>query len=409
MKVASGGELSRFLLALKVVAADRGSAPTLVFDEIDAGAGGAVADAIGQRLARLAERVQVIGVTHAPQVAARAQRHYLIVKAAAEGGTRVVTRVEALGAAGAARGDCPHARRRDGHAGSTRRGRTAARHVVRAAPQEREDGFGGDGLSFAMPPSVKASNLERNPSMGFRSRRPRASMPRSATRSPSTTCATTRRTARRSRTLITTRCVAATTRSRHASPRCARREPVAARRRAPVGKIRQGAAPRADALARQCFAEEEVDEFVARVCRFLDLDAENPPAFTAEPKIDGLSCAIRYERGLLAQAATRGDGEEGEDVTANVRTIRAIPEKLHGACARGARGAWRGLYAPCRFRRDQRAAGRAGKARLPIRATPRRARCASSTRRSPRAGRCNSSPMPGVKFRRCPPRPNWAW
>jgi DNA repair protein RecN (Recombination protein N) len=99
MKVASGGELSRFLLALKVVVADRGSAPTLVFDEIDAGAGGAVADAIGQRLARLAERVQVIGVTHAPQVAARAERHYLIAKEATEGGMRVVTRVEALGAA----------------------------------------------------------------------------------------------------------------------------------------------------------------------------------------------------------------------------------------------------------------------------------------------------------------------
>ena len=79
------------------------------------------------------------------------------------------------------------------------------------------------------------------------------------------------------------------------------------------------------------FAEEEVHEFVARVRRFLDLDAENAPAFTAEPKIDGLSCAIRYERGLLTKAATRGDGEEGEDVTANVRTIRAIPEKLRGA------------------------------------------------------------------------------
>jgi DNA repair protein RecN (Recombination protein N) len=98
MKVASGGELSRFLLALKVVVADRGSAPTLVFDEIDSGAGGAVADAIGQRLARLAERVQVIGVTHAPQVAARAERHYLIAKAPADGGARVVTSVEALGA-----------------------------------------------------------------------------------------------------------------------------------------------------------------------------------------------------------------------------------------------------------------------------------------------------------------------
>ena len=79
-KVASGGELSRFLLALKVALADRGSAPTLVFDEIDTGVGGAVADAIGQRLARLAERVQVLSVTHAPQVAARARTHYLISK-----------------------------------------------------------------------------------------------------------------------------------------------------------------------------------------------------------------------------------------------------------------------------------------------------------------------------------------
>src|SRR5690606_27316917 len=80
MKVAAGGELSRFLLALKVALADRGSAPTLVFDEIDTGVGGAVADAIGQRLARLAERIQVLSVTHAPQVAARARTHYLISK-----------------------------------------------------------------------------------------------------------------------------------------------------------------------------------------------------------------------------------------------------------------------------------------------------------------------------------------
>jgi DNA repair protein RecN (Recombination protein N) len=80
MKVASGGELSRFLLALKVALADRGSAPTLVFDEIDTGVGGAVADAIGQRLARLARKVQVLSVTHAPQVAARAETHFLISK-----------------------------------------------------------------------------------------------------------------------------------------------------------------------------------------------------------------------------------------------------------------------------------------------------------------------------------------
>jgi DNA repair protein RecN (Recombination protein N) len=80
MKVASGGELSRFLLALKVALADRGSAPTLVFDEIDTGVGGAVADAIGSRLSRLSSKVQVLSVTHAPQVAARAGHHFLISK-----------------------------------------------------------------------------------------------------------------------------------------------------------------------------------------------------------------------------------------------------------------------------------------------------------------------------------------
>jgi DNA repair protein RecN (Recombination protein N) len=96
MKVASGGELARFLLALKVVLADRGSAPTLVFDEIDTGVGGAVADSIGVRLGRLASGVQVIAVTHAPQVAARAERHYLISKDAFANGKRVATRVAEL-------------------------------------------------------------------------------------------------------------------------------------------------------------------------------------------------------------------------------------------------------------------------------------------------------------------------
>jgi DNA repair protein RecN (Recombination protein N) len=98
MKVASGGELSRFLLALKVVLSDRGSAPTLVFDEIDTGVGGAVADAIGARLARLAAKVQVMAVTHAPQVAARADQHLLISKDALDKGKRVATRVNALAA-----------------------------------------------------------------------------------------------------------------------------------------------------------------------------------------------------------------------------------------------------------------------------------------------------------------------
>ncbi len=94
-KVASGGELSRFLLALKVILAAKGSAPTLIFDEIDTGVGGAVADAMGQRLARLADGLQVISVTHSPQVAARAGQHLLISKmeTVGDGDERMVTRV----------------------------------------------------------------------------------------------------------------------------------------------------------------------------------------------------------------------------------------------------------------------------------------------------------------------------
>ncbi len=79
------------------------------------------------------------------------------------------------------------------------------------------------------------------------------------------------------------------------------------------------------------FSDEEVDEFGARVRRFLGLATDAPLAITAEPKIDGLSCSLRFEKGELTQAATRGDGFEGEDVTANVRTIGEIPARLSGA------------------------------------------------------------------------------
>ncbi|MGH6785975.1 MAG: NAD-dependent DNA ligase LigA, partial [Novosphingobium sp.] len=78
------------------------------------------------------------------------------------------------------------------------------------------------------------------------------------------------------------------------------------------------------------FADSEVEEFVVRVRRFLNLPADAEVAMTAEDKIDGLSCSLRYEAGQLVRAATRGDGQVGEDVTANVATIYDIPQRLEG-------------------------------------------------------------------------------
>src|ERR1700721_4465868 len=79
------------------------------------------------------------------------------------------------------------------------------------------------------------------------------------------------------------------------------------------------------------FADEEVEEFCARVRRFRGMSGGSPLDAVAEAKIDGLSCSLRYENGELVQAATRGDGYEGEDVTANVRVVEAIPRGPKGA------------------------------------------------------------------------------
>jgi len=91
-RIASGGELSRFILALKVALAEAGGARTMIFDEVDRGVGGAVASAIGERLARLAVDAQVLVVTHSPQVAARAAHHYRIEKSHGPDGTRTTVR-----------------------------------------------------------------------------------------------------------------------------------------------------------------------------------------------------------------------------------------------------------------------------------------------------------------------------
>jgi DNA repair protein RecN (Recombination protein N) len=96
-RIASGGELSRFILALKVALAERVGAGTMIFDEIDRGVGGAVASAVGERLHRLAASAQLLVVTHSPQVAARGQRHLLIEKS--HDGLVTRTSVQALDSA----------------------------------------------------------------------------------------------------------------------------------------------------------------------------------------------------------------------------------------------------------------------------------------------------------------------
>src|SRR3569623_1111370 len=99
---------------------------------------------------------------------------------------------------------------------------------------------------------------------------------------------------------------------------------------APAGHLAKVAHAKAMMSLENGFSAEDVAEFVARVRRFLSLAEGEPVALTAEPKIDGLSCSLRYERGQLVQALTRGDGAVGEDVTANVRSIGDIPDRLAG-------------------------------------------------------------------------------
>ncbi|MFC3580003.1 NAD-dependent DNA ligase LigA [Sphingomonas hylomeconis] len=97
---------------------------------------------------------------------------------------------------------------------------------------------------------------------------------------------------------------------------------------APAGHLAKVAHARAMFSLDNAFADADVADFVGRVRRFLSLADDAPVALTAEPKIDGLSCSLRYENGRLVQALTRGDGQVGEDVTANVRTIGDIPPTL---------------------------------------------------------------------------------
>ena len=146
------------------------------------------------------------------------------------------------------------------------------------------------------------------------------------------------------------------------------------------------------------FAEQDVRDFVGRIARFLKLADDEPSHFSAEPKIDGLSMSLRYESGELVTAATRGDGAEGEDVTANIRTLKDVPHKLKG----------RNVPEICEVRGEvymtkqaflalnerQKAAGDT------VFANPRNSAAGSLRQKDPpsrRRGRSASSPMPGAR------------
>jgi DNA repair protein RecN (Recombination protein N) len=134
-RVASGGELSRFLLALRVVLAGKGGGKTLIFDEADSGVGGATADAVGERLSQLAAKGQVLAVTHSPQVAARGDHHWRILKADAGNGKRgVLARTEELSPDGRQE----EVARMLAGAEITEEARAAARRLIERAPAREE-------------------------------------------------------------------------------------------------------------------------------------------------------------------------------------------------------------------------------------------------------------------------------
>ena len=307
MKVASGGELSRFILALKVVLAARGSAPTLIFDEIDTAIGGATAAAMGERLARLAQNLQVLAVTHAPQVAAQAIRHLRISKQArgADDADAVVTHVAVLASEDRRGGNRAHAGGPDGN----RRGPGSRRTLdgeerVSAGAQSKPV----EELSQAEAESELerlAKEIGHHDELYYRSDAPEISDA--------------------DYDGLRARNIAIEARFPDLVRPDSPSERVGA---APSEQFSKVAHKVAMLSLGNVFSDEDVVDFLNRIRRFLGLDADEIIEVTAEPKIDGLSIALTYERGNLVLGATRGDGSEGENVTANVSTIGDIPKRV---------------------------------------------------------------------------------
>ena len=310
-KIASGGELSRFMLALKVVLAEADPVSTLIFDEVDSGVGGAVSAAVGERLAALAASVQVLVLTHSPQVAARGGYHWRVSKSSGELGTRH------LGGGSrpnrAPGGDRAHA---GGRAGD-RRGPGgggepfAGRH--RMKPGEVR-GIAVDDLDrdqAAAELAALADELSAHDRAYYQDSAPVVSDADYDA-------------LRRRNAAIEAR-----------FPDLVRDDSPSARVGAPpAGGFAKVAHARPMLSLANAFTEEDLGDFVEGVRRFLKElrdDPAIPLEMMAEPKIDGLSVSLRYERGRFVQGATRGDGTTGEDVTANLRTLGDVPDRIDDA------------------------------------------------------------------------------
>ncbi len=308
--IASGGELARFALALKAALAARGgegaTPPVMIFDEVDQGVGGAVADAVGLRLRRPGP--PGTGAGRHPQPAGRRPRRQPLARLQdrRRSGRHPGRDPRPRGPRG---GDRPHAgRRRD----------------YRRRPRRRQGADGCVSLSLWRVEMVDPDSLTETEAA--------AELERLATEIAA-------HDARYYRDEAPTITDAEYDQLKVRNAAIEERFPHLVRPDSP--SLRVGAPPstqfapvrhRVPMLSLgNAFAEEDVAEFAARIRRFLRLGAGEPLAFTAEAKIDGLSANLRYERGVLVQGATRGDGAMGEDITANLRTIRDIPHQLKGS------------------------------------------------------------------------------